>query len=214
MLRSLRSPRTARRRRAALAVSAVALLGTVPLLTGCGSDAHPGAAAVVDGDRITVSQLQSQVAHVRDAQRDSPQATELIARSGQLSRDTLIRMIHTRVVGRAAKDNGITVTPREVQQEVKRAENRPGGAEALRIVFLEQGIAPRQINATMRVELLRMKLVQQLGEGPAVTAFQTTSKRLGIDVNPRYGSWDSLQGRAVPTKEPWIKVDEPQRRPS
>lgn len=49
------------RRRTALSVSAMSsLLLAAPLLTACGSAAHPGAAAVVDGKRITVSQLQSQ----------------------------------------------------------------------------------------------------------------------------------------------------------
>ncbi|MGK5549937.1 SurA N-terminal domain-containing protein, partial [Streptomyces sp. URMC 127] len=53
------------RRRTALSVTAAALLAAAPLLTACGQTAHPGAAAVVGDDRITVSQLQRQVADVR-----------------------------------------------------------------------------------------------------------------------------------------------------
>ncbi|MFE6776389.1 SurA N-terminal domain-containing protein [Streptomyces sp. NPDC057702] len=213
MLRSLRSRRTVKSRRAALAVSTAAVLGATPLLTGCGSDAHPGAAAVIDGDRITVSQLQAQVRDVRDAQRASPQAEQLIKGSGRLSRDTLIRMIHTRVVERAAKDQGITVTRREVRQEIKLAESQSGGAKALRAALVQQGIAPQRIADTVRVDLLRNKLVRQLGEGPAVTELQATSKRLDIDVNPRYGAWDGQQGTAVLVQEPWIKMPEPAKRP-
>ncbi|MBB5939171.1 SurA N-terminal domain-containing protein [Streptomyces zagrosensis] len=214
MSRSLQSRRTAKSRRSALTVSAVALLGATPFLTGCGSDAHPGAAAVVDGDRITVSQLQSQVRDVRDAQRDSPQAQQLIEGSGRLSHDTLIRMIQAKVVERAAKSNGISVSRRDVQQEVKKAENQPGGAEGLRTVFLRQGIAPEQIEETIRVELVRIKLMEKLGEEQAMAALRSTSERLGIDVNPRFGAWDSQQGLAVLVKDPWIKAGEPAKRPA
>ncbi|MFT2019846.1 SurA N-terminal domain-containing protein [Streptomyces sp. 796.1] len=210
MLRFPRSRRTATRRRTALTVSAVALLGATPLLTACGNDAHPGAAAVIDGDRITVSQLQSQVRDVREAQRDSPQADQLIQSSGKLGHETLIRMIQAKVVERAAADQGISVTRRDVQQEVKRARSQPGGAEELRSVFLRQGIAPGQIEDTFRVELLRVRLIDQLGEAQAMEALRATSADLDIDVNPRYGAWDNQQGMALLVKEPWIKETQPE----
>jgi hypothetical protein len=50
-----------RRRTAFPVLAASALLAAVPLLTACGSAAHPGAAAVVDGKRITEAQLQGEV---------------------------------------------------------------------------------------------------------------------------------------------------------
>ncbi|MFC7470319.1 hypothetical protein ACFQVA_26245 [Actinomadura keratinilytica] len=56
-----------RRRRTSLALMAATLLAA-PLLSACGADARPGAAAVVGGERITVAQLEAQVGQVRDAQ--------------------------------------------------------------------------------------------------------------------------------------------------
>lgn len=56
-----------RRRRTSLALMAATLVAA-PLLTACGADARPGAAAVVGGERITVAQLEAQVGQVRDAQ--------------------------------------------------------------------------------------------------------------------------------------------------
>ncbi|MER0246410.1 SurA N-terminal domain-containing protein [Streptomyces sp. HSW2009] len=204
MLRFPTSRRTATRRRTALTVSAVALLGATPLLTACGSDAHPGAAAVVDGDRITVSQLQSRIADVRDAQRDSPQSDQLIRASGKLGHEVLLRMIMTKVVERAAADQGISVTRRDVQQETKLARSQTGGAAGLRSAFLREGIAPGQIEDTLRVDLLRLRLIEQLGQDRTLDALRATAADLDIDVNPRYGTWDSQQGMAA-LKEPWIK---------
>ena len=121
-------------------------LAAAPLLTACGSDAHPGAAAVVGGERITVSQLESRVEEVREAQRaavpDEAQYQQAIARTGSLTRDTLHGMVLDRVLERAARDAGVTVTDRDIQQMRSGLEQQAGGAEALEAAWLQQyGIA-------------------------------------------------------------------------
>ncbi|KUJ66734.1 hypothetical protein ACZ90_33945 [Streptomyces albus subsp. albus] len=200
------------RRRTALSVSAAsALLLAAPLLTACGSDTHPGAAAVVDGERITVSQLQATVRDVRAAQRESPQARQLLAGSGRLSQDTLTRLIQHRVIERAAQDNGVRVTRREVQQARKKTEGHEGGAAMVRALYLQQGIAPDRIDQEIRIDLIRNKLVHKLGPQQVNQVFARTSKALDITVNPRYGSWDDAQGTAKLTQERWLRVSpEPQ----
>lgn len=57
--------------------------GRGPLLAACGSEAHPGAAAVVGGDRIDVATVQAQAADVRTAQQKSEQSEELVTKSGR-----------------------------------------------------------------------------------------------------------------------------------
>src|SRR6478735_2203247 len=85
-----------RRRRTALLLTAT-IAAAAPLLTACGNDAHPGAAAVVGGQRITVSQLENRVNEVRSAQRasvkDDAQYAQAIAQTGTLTRDTLHGMV-------------------------------------------------------------------------------------------------------------------------
>lgn len=197
------------RGRATLAVPAAsALLLAAPLLTACGSDARPGAAAVVDGGRITISQLQARVNDVRDAQQGSPQSEQLVANSGRLSQNTLIRMIQFRVIERAGKDNGVRVTRRDVQQYRKAAEGQSGGDAALRGLYLGQGIAPDGIDDAMRMELTRNALVAKLGTAKVNEVFASTSKKLGIEVNPRYGTWDDRRGTAVLTKDAWLRTSE------
>ncbi|MBB4986073.1 MULTISPECIES: SurA N-terminal domain-containing protein [Streptomyces] len=199
-------------RRTALTVSA-ALLAAGPLLTACGNDAHPGAAAVVGGERIEVSSLQAQVEDVRDAQAASPQSAQLVAATGDLSRRKLNVMIFDRVVDKVARDHGVTATRAELQQTRDSFVRQGGGEDQLKAVLLqEQGVAPDQIDDFVRRNVLMNKIAQKLGvtenaEGQKklTDVFSAASKDLGIDVNPRYGRWDDAQVRLSDTTAPWLR---------
>ncbi|WP_411111461.1 SurA N-terminal domain-containing protein [Streptomyces sp. c-19] len=199
-------------RRTALTVSA-ALLAAAPLLTACGSDAHPGAAAVVGGERIDVSSLQAQVKDVRTAQERSPQAAQLVQATGDLSRRKLNVMIFDRVVDKVAADNGVTATRAELQQTRTAFVRESGGEERLATVLLqEQGVAPGQIDDVVRRNVLMNKIAAKLGvtdtpEGQQkmTEVFSAASKALAIDVNPRYGAWDDAQVRLSATAAPWLR---------
>ncbi|WKU45209.1 SurA N-terminal domain-containing protein [Streptomyces sp. VNUA116] len=193
------------RRRTALSVTAAALLAAAPLLTACGQTAHPGAAAVVGDDRITVSQLQQQVADVRDAQRSSPQGEQLTANSARLGQDTLVRLIQYRIVEQAGKDNGVKVTRRELQRQRADVEAANGGAAAVRARFLALGIAPDQIDRALSVDLVRAKLDGKFGTARTNEILMHTSDALHVDVNPRYGVWDGKRGTAQTALEPWLR---------
>ncbi|BDH09628.1 SurA N-terminal domain-containing protein [Streptomyces hygroscopicus] len=201
------------RRRTALSVSATAaLLAAAPLLAACGSDAHPGAAAIVDGKRITVSQLQAKVKDVRAAQAKSPQGSQMIMNTGRLSLATLNGMIFDEVLARGAKDAGVTVTRRDVQRWRAEAEKQAGGAERLKAMWLQQGVAPDEIDSTVRNQLLLDGVARHLGadrgkpqgQQKLAQALAKTSRSMGIDVNPRFGKWDDHQVILGETKEAWI----------
>ncbi|MER6999284.1 SurA N-terminal domain-containing protein [Streptomyces sp. NPDC000410] len=201
-----------RRRRTALALSA-ALVAAAPLLTACGNDAHPGAAAVVGGDRIEIATLQSQVRDVRAAQRESPQSTQLIENTGLLSRAKLHGLILDRVLAHAADDAGVTVSRREIQDARAAAVRQSGGEEQLAAMLLQQrGVSPGQIDEAVREEVLLTKLAKALdadlgtpqGQQKVGAALTTASKDLDIDVNPRYGTWDDQKIQLGDYKAPWI----------
>ncbi|WP_328910579.1 SurA N-terminal domain-containing protein [Streptomyces sp. NBC_00234] len=201
-----------RRRRTALSVSAALLVG-VPLLSACGSEAHPGAAALVGGDRIEVSALQAQVADVRSAQESSAQSAQLVKGSGQLSRAKLHGIIFGRILDRASKDAGVTVSRKEVQEMHLAAAAQSGGEKQLQAMMLQQRwVAPDQIENDLRREVQLPKLAQALGadlsspEGQKVVgeALAKASKALDIDVNPRFGVWDDQQIQLGNYKAPWI----------
>ncbi|WEH40148.1 SurA N-terminal domain-containing protein [Streptomyces sp. NBC_01218] len=201
-----------RRRRTALTLSA-ALLLAAPVLTACGSEAHPGAAAIVGGQRIEVSTLQADVAEVRSAQQNSPQAAQLVKGSGQLPRAALHRLIFGRVLDRAAEDNGVTVSRKELQQVHRAAVAQYGGEDELRETLLqERWISPGQIDGDLRQEVQLPKLAAALGADlqteagtqKVTAALAEASKSLHIDVNPRYGAWDDRQVRLGTYESPWL----------
>ncbi|MEU1078427.1 MULTISPECIES: SurA N-terminal domain-containing protein [unclassified Streptomyces] len=201
-----------RRRRTALALC-VALLGAGPLLTACGSEAHPGAAAVVGGDRIPVSALQAQVKDVRTAQEASPQSAQLIRNTGQLSRAKLHGLIFDKVLDRAAADAGVSVSRKELQQARAAMARQAGGEQAFAAMLLQQrGVAPGQIDDAVREQVQLTKLAAATGADLATPTGQASvtrtlteaSKKLSIDVNPRYGSWDDKAIQLADTRTPWI----------
>ncbi|WP_328677024.1 SurA N-terminal domain-containing protein [Streptomyces sp. NBC_00322] len=200
-----------RRRRTALTVSA-ALLIAAPLLAACGNDAHPGAAAVVGGERIEVATVQAKVKDVRAAQQSSPESAQLIKDSGQLSRAKLYDLIVDQVVQRAADDAGVKVSRKEVQDGRAQLVLQSGGEDQLAAMYLQQrGVAPDQLNDVVRRDIQVSKLATALGatntpEGQQKLnqAFTAAAKSLHIDVNPRFGTWDNQKLELGTYKAPWI----------
>ncbi|KJK38413.1 lipoprotein [Streptomyces variegatus] len=202
-----------RRSRTALVLTA-AIAAAAPLLTACGNDAHPGAAAVVGGQRITVSQLDERVGEVREAQRaavqDEAQYQQAIARTGTLTRDTLQTMVLDRVLHRAAQDAGVTVSRKEIQAMRSGLEQQAGGAKALETTWLQQyGIPPQHLDENLRLQLEAQKLAEKLGTDTGRPEFwkalSDASKDLNVDLNPRYGTWDVQKSSRADAKTPWLR---------
>ncbi|MFE2095464.1 SurA N-terminal domain-containing protein [Streptomyces sp. NPDC059468] len=202
-----------RRRRTALVLSA-AIATAAPLLAACGSDAHPGAAAVVGGQRITVAQLENRVNEVRKAQRaavpDETQYQQVLSSTSSLTRDTLHNMVLDRVLHRAAQDGGITVTRKEVLQMRGGLEQQAGGTKGLETAWLQKyGIAPARLDDNLRLQLEAQKLAAKLGTDTTQPAFwkalSKASEELHVDLNPRYGSWDVQKSSRVDAKTPWVR---------
>ncbi len=201
-----------RRRRTALTVLAATLVAA-PLLSACGNQAHPGAAAVVGGERIEVSAVQERAAEVRAAQESSPQAAQLVNRSGQLNRAKLHGLIFGRILDRAAEDAGVTVSRKEIQEMRRAGLAQQGGEEQFEAMMLQQRwVAPDQIDADMRQEVQLPKLARALGADLGTPAGQEVvgealtkaSKALDIDVNPRFGTWDDQKMQLGNYSAPWI----------
>ncbi|WP_030193914.1 SurA N-terminal domain-containing protein [Streptomyces sp. NRRL S-87] len=191
-------------RRTALSVSA-ALLAAAPLLTACASDTRAGTAAVVGGERIATSALQAQVKDVREAQNRSPQAADLIGNSAGLERAKLNSMIQSLVLEKAAKNAGLTVTTREIEDARAADVQRLGGEEQFEAMVLQQAsIAPDQIDAAVRDRLIVGKLGDKYGHEQIIGPVAAAAKQLGVKVNPRYGAWDASKIQLAAVRTPWI----------
>lgn len=204
------------RRRSAYTVAVAAALAiSAPLLTGCGSDSHAGSAAVVDGERITVSQVQDRAETVRKAQRADANSKELIEATGPLSLFSLNDMIRQRIVERAAKDEGIRVSRAEVQRFKKELEQQRGGPDQFREIMLKDAtVAPSQLDDALRTDLLLTKLMQKMGVDPNSEQAQQavfgkmaeTAEKMGIKISPRFGEWNNERWTLDSTGEDeWIK---------
>jgi hypothetical protein len=200
------------RRRSAVTVSTTLLLAA-PLLTGCGGETHPGAAAVIDGERISLSQLQARVGDVRDAQRAQPDGDALIRRTGQLTRTTLDGMIRHRVVEEALKDAGVTVSRGELQRERDLYEEQTGGSEAFEAALLkQQGVAPDAADDWVWLNVAVQKAAKAWGIDPTSPQgnrelnkrFSELSSEMDIEVNPRYGKWDTERAALGSAGMPWL----------
>lgn len=212
-----------RRRSAYTVAAAAALVVAAPLLTGCGSEqSKAGAAAVVDGERITVSQVQARSEAVREAQRSSDNADELIRATGRLNQDNLDVMINRRVIERAAEDEDIRVTRREVQEARAGDQKQVGGKAQLEQVLLrEQSLAPSQIDEFYRTILLFNKLIAAWGVEPGTPQADKviseklveTAEGMDVTVNPRYGTWDAKSGRLTEGKTEWLKSPAQESQP-
>lgn len=210
-----------RRRTSALSVSAaVALLAATPLLTGCSTDAHPGDAAVVGDRSISLATVQARVDAVRDAQRDQPNADELIATTAALTQQTVNSLVYMEILEQAAADAGVEVTRRQVQEERANVVANLGGEEQLRqAALMPQGGVPLagddQIDDTIRSQLLFQGLAQRIGadldpngQQMLIDELTATAERVGVDINPRFGEWDARQVMLVEADEPWLRSGE------
>ncbi|KAB8164352.1 hypothetical protein FH609_014230 [Streptomyces sp. 3MP-14] len=210
-----------KRRTSTLAVSAAALLLASPLLTGCSTGAHPGAAAVVGDERITIASVQERVETVREAQRELPEGDQLLGATPALTRQTVDFLVYMEVLEAAAEAHGVEVSRAQVQESRAIAEQSVGGAEALETSALTatNGLpfaGDEQIDQVLRSQLLTQGLAQRLGAPPGPEGdqllrqvFAETAEEIGVEVNPRYGEWDAEQVTLAESDTPWLRADEP-----
>lgn len=171
-------------------------LGAGVALSGCGTAERIGSAALVGREPISVASLQAesrQLVAARGGSEETP---------GALQRDRLSWVIGTRVLDAALARNGVTLTPRAVERVRAGFEQQVGGAAKLqqevltRFPVAREGV-PEVIRYYAGLDALGAKLVpgdpQRVGEarqGAVLKALTDAAEELGVQVNPRYGSWD------------------------
>jgi len=194
--------RTARRRRLT-AAAGLACAATL-LLSGC-SDARLGAAAVVDGDAIPVTDLQDATNEYLEIipGGDPKQAQVAILQS----------MIISEVLDEVAQDNGVRVPDGKIAAERDDLFESFGGRRGLvRTLANSQQqptiLAPSGVERWVKDRLLFNAIAEEVGGGPLNTAdpeaqqvlvevqdqLTKAGEDLDIEVNPRYGTWNPKRG--------------------
>lgn len=191
-----------------VAVAAVVAAGA---LAGCGGTPKAGTAAIVDGDRITVTDLSQTVRDWREQFRTDPAANELRANPAnpapQLAGDSesdlrgaLTLLINFRVAEEVAADTGVEITGGRVDDAVE-GLNRQGGAES---ITLASGLPRERTRDLARLVATQVAVMERFGANlnnrfdPATQQagrkwndlFRSTADDMKIEINPRYGSYD------------------------
>lgn len=173
-------------RRSASALLALGVL-VVGVLSGCSG--QPGAAAVVDGERITVAELQAATADLTPYLQDVTQSSVLMV------------LVAAPTFDRAATGEGVGVSMQQAEDLLDQAAK----------AAVEAGKTPARTTgfSDAAVEVARFTLLQQniqaLPNGAEVIAKITDQlAALDTEVNPRYGVVDFATGSVTPSSYPWL----------
>jgi hypothetical protein len=193
----MRTTRTGPRR-----AGLVALVLAGGLAVSACSQAQLGAAAIIDGERLTVDRLQEVTRSLLDA------APEGEIDAGEAQRVTLTRFVVSRVIEKAAETAGVEATAGDLAIQRRQIEQAFGGSEQMEQGLAAQNIPPLFIDQFVRDITLSDALGRALVDNPDPAAEQErsarvndlllqTSAELDVEVNPRYGVWDP-SGDIVP----------------
>ena len=136
------------------------------LLAGCGNLFDP-AAAVVDGTKITVSDIQAEL----DRFSETARYDQLVARAaqGEIERDFqqtyLTLLIREAVLEGEAEERDIDVTAEEVNERIGDIKDEIGSEGQFQEALKEQGLTVAQAEFQVRVQLLGEKLRAAVTEG-------------------------------------------------
>ncbi len=191
MSRQVSHPRTP----AVIALAVVAVVG----LSGC-SDQRLGAAAVINGHRITTDRLQVLAQDFMTAVPGQDPAT--------VQRGLLDQLISDKVYDQVVARTGVKVSDRAVTTQLGALITRFKGRKPLvKAILTSQSrpeyVTPSMLRSWLRDQLLFIALARQVNGGttPAQDATGTKAyiaadariariaRSVHVSLNPRYGSW-------------------------
>ncbi|GAA2146736.1 SurA N-terminal domain-containing protein [Kitasatospora kazusensis] len=191
--------------------TAVGVLIAAAALTACGGTAHPGAAAVVGGHRIPISEVEAKVAELRTAVAAQPGAPA--AEPAGLTKRTVAELVLDQVVTQALSDRQLSVSQGDIARTRSADAKLLGGDDALgRALLLKQGVPAGDIDSFYRQQLGIQKIAAAEGkdartaDGDAAVraALTAAGAELKIQVNPRYGRWDAQQVSLTDAAADWL----------
>lgn len=185
--------------------------GTALLAAGCAT-AEPGSAAVVGDTKISESSIAEQVRELNDA--TGKPATEPNA---PLTLSLVNYNVLYELVGQAAAAAGVSVPPGAVDKAYGEIEQNAGGEEQLLQLATQQGIPPGNIRRDIEVQLTAGALANKIAPGlgqqeqqqALLESLGSFSEDVGVNVAPKYGSWDAAALQIGPPKDPVSKRVEP-----
>jgi len=193
---------------------AAAVLAAGVGVAACGS-VKLGAAAIVGSQRISTTNLSSEVSNLNAGYQAYSRQIQLQFPVSEMPQQVLAWIVRFQVRDRLAQRERITVTPTDVQQALAgiTAQIRQGGSSAtLPELAVANGLPPDMITDLGRYQAIQTKLLNRLDGGklPTAPAAQQTletefnasqcraAKSLDIQINPQFGTLDYSTFSVVP----------------
>lgn len=186
-----------------MATLGAAGLGACAVLAAC-SSVQVGAAAIVGSQRISQSNLDSQVANLQTAAK--PYGSSIQLTSAQMPQAVLSWLIRFQVMDQVAAANGITVSQSQAQAGLASLAQvaQQDGASSVSELLVQNGVPPQLFSQVGRYEAQESAYATKFNGGKQIssqtqeTAFEnafnkaqcSATKTLGIKVNPQYGRFD------------------------
>lgn len=175
------------------------------LLTGC---SKMDLAASVGDNEITLAQLQETVDSIL-AEREKVDTTQMQLEVGEdLARSQLSFLIGNLIIEEVAKDEGVVISESELESYRLEVLQNIGGEAMLPSVLVNATIAPNSLIEVLRRDLIlqgisakaRAAGTDDAGVNDLIQRLVTEkAAATKIEVNPRYGSWDSASFGILPT---------------
>ncbi len=172
---------------------AAAVAGVALALSGCGP-VQAGAAAVVGDQSLSTSSLAEQTQEIQRVLGKPVDTADAKTTSGIVQQWVLQRIVAT-----LAAAQGVAVTPAQVDDQISALEEQNGGTAEFDKVAATSGVAPSMVADVIQLNLQAAAVAQKLAPGTdeqaqndALTAaVRNTGKELGVEVSPRFGTWDA-----------------------
>jgi hypothetical protein len=183
--------------------------GACFLLAAC-APVKIGAAAIVGNQRITLAQLDTQVAALSDAAKSYPGQVQLT--QAEIPGKVLTWLIRFDILNQMASDHGISVTSSEtesalvqINDEAEQEAEQEGESNFNLTSFLAaNGIPPTQLQQVGQYEAIEIAYIEQVNGGklPSAAAAENAAsaklnqaqcaaaKSLNIQVSPQFGQFD------------------------
>ncbi|HSK54222.1 MAG TPA: SurA N-terminal domain-containing protein [Jiangellales bacterium] len=181
-------------------VSAAALVVLTALALGACDTQQIGAAAVVGDQRISVGELQDQVVAYSES---LPEPQPPTGDTTSLQQALLERRIRHELFTVLAEREGVSVSEADIDRFLEDFAAQQGGD--LSGFYAQNGFTEESVRPAVRDELVRQELLRSLGSDEAIFAeLDAITEEIGVEVNPRYGSWEaaSLQRTTGSISEP------------
>lgn len=150
-------------------VLAVALALSLAVSTGC---TDKDTAAKVNGDKISIAELDKQVEQLKKQYPDMFTGADGEGRLLDFKQRLLDNLINQKLIEQAATEKGIKVTDAELAEQIKQLKEGFNDEEQFNAALKSAGMTLEGLNTQIREQLLTQKLIESLAQDAKFTDAQ------------------------------------------